>query len=92
MKKRALLTILILAVLMIFMNLFVSWKNIPVSVSDSDIRQSVNKSFLDTGKKRIPVYGAQSSKMCGVPPHNFNINGRCVSQRKRNTGDRFIFN
>jgi hypothetical protein len=45
MKKHSLLTISILAVLMIFMNLFVSWKNIPVSASPSDIRQSVNKSF-----------------------------------------------
>jgi hypothetical protein len=46
MKKRSLLTITILAVLTILMNLVVSWKNIPVSVSPSDIRQSVNKSFL----------------------------------------------
>ncbi len=46
MKKRSLLTISILSVLVIFMNLFVSWKNIPVGISDSDIRQSVNKSFL----------------------------------------------
>jgi hypothetical protein len=46
MKKRSLLTITILAVLMILMNLFVSWKDIPVNLSNSDIRQSVNKSFL----------------------------------------------
>jgi hypothetical protein len=46
MKKHSILTLSILAILMIFMNLFVSWKKIPVSVSDSDIRQSVNKSFL----------------------------------------------
>jgi hypothetical protein len=46
MKKLSLLTISTLAVLMILMNLFVSWKNIPVSVNASDIRQSVNKSFL----------------------------------------------
>ena len=46
MKKRSLFTISILVVFLIFMNLLVSWKNIPVSVSDSDIRQSVNKSFL----------------------------------------------
>jgi hypothetical protein len=46
MKKRSILTISILAVLIISMNLLVSWKNIPVGVSDSDIRQSVNKSFL----------------------------------------------
>jgi hypothetical protein len=46
MKKRLIITISVLAVLILFMNLLVSWKNIPVSISDSDIRQSVNKSFL----------------------------------------------
>ena len=46
MKKRSLLTISMLAVLIISMSFFVSWKKIPVGVSDSDIRQSVNKSFL----------------------------------------------
>jgi hypothetical protein len=45
MKKHSLLTISILAVFMILINLFVSWKNIPVGASESDIRQSVNKSF-----------------------------------------------
>jgi hypothetical protein len=45
MKKRSLLTISTLAVLIIFMNFFLSWKNIPISVSSSDICLSVNKSF-----------------------------------------------
>jgi len=46
MKKHSFFTLSIQALLMIFMNLFVSWKNLPAGISDSDIRQSVNKSFL----------------------------------------------
>jgi hypothetical protein len=45
MKKRSLITISVLASLIMLMNLFVSWKNIPDSVSPSDIRQSVSRSF-----------------------------------------------
>jgi hypothetical protein len=45
MKKHSLFTISVFAAGIIFMNLFISWKNIPVSVSSTDIRQSVNKSF-----------------------------------------------
>jgi hypothetical protein len=46
MKKYSILTISMLVVLIILMNVFVGWRNIPVSVNPSDIRQSVNKSFL----------------------------------------------
>jgi hypothetical protein len=45
MKKRSLFILSMLIVFMMLMNFFVSWKNIPVSVSPSDIRESVNKSF-----------------------------------------------
>jgi hypothetical protein len=45
MKKHSYFAVLTLLVGIIFMNLFISWKNIPVSVSLTDIRQAVNKSF-----------------------------------------------
>ena len=46
MKARLTITICTMAALIFLMNLFVSWKKIPVYVNPSDIRQSVNKSFL----------------------------------------------
>jgi hypothetical protein len=46
MKARATITISTLAAMIVGMNLFVSWKNLPVSVNPSDIRRSVDKSFL----------------------------------------------
>lgn len=46
MKARATITISTLAVMIIGMNLLVSWKNLPVNVNSSDIRRSVDKSFL----------------------------------------------
>jgi hypothetical protein len=45
MKKHSLFAVIAMAIWIIFMNLFISWRNIPVSVSLSDIRQSINKSF-----------------------------------------------
>ena len=45
MKKRSILTISTLSIVVMLMNLLVSWKNIPVSVNPSDIRQSVSRSF-----------------------------------------------
>src|SRR5450755_1611785 len=46
MRARATITISTLAAMIVGMNLFVSWKNLPVSVNPSDIRRSVDKSFL----------------------------------------------
>ena len=68
MKKRSLLTISILAVFTIFMNLFVSWKKIPVGISDSDIRQSVNKSFLILEKSGY-VFTERSHQKCAGCHH-----------------------
>jgi hypothetical protein len=45
MKKRSFFTTLALVIVIFFMNLLISWRNIQVSVSPSAIRQSVNKSF-----------------------------------------------
>ena len=45
MKARLTITICTMAALIFLMNLFVSWKKIPVYVNPSDIRQSVDKSF-----------------------------------------------
>ncbi len=46
MKTRLSITICGMAAFIFLMNLLVSWKNPPVSVNSSDIRQSVSKSFL----------------------------------------------
>jgi hypothetical protein len=46
MKTRLLITIFSMAAFVVLMNLLLSWKNLPVSVNPSDIRQSVEKSFL----------------------------------------------
>ena len=68
MKTRSILTISILAVLIILMNLFVSWKNIPVGVRDSDIRQSVNKSFPILEKSGY-VFTERSRQKCAGCHH-----------------------
>jgi hypothetical protein len=46
MKKQSLITISALVSGIMLMNFFVSWKNIPLRVNPTDIRQSVDKSFL----------------------------------------------
>jgi hypothetical protein len=46
MKTRSLITISTVMAFITLINLFLSWKNIPVSVNPSDVRQSVSKSFL----------------------------------------------
>src|SRR5450631_2479853 len=46
MKGRLLITIGTMTTMILLMNLFLSWKNPTVSVNPSDIRRSVDKSFL----------------------------------------------
>ncbi len=46
MKTRLSITICGMAAFIILLNLMVSWKNPPISVNSSEIRQSVSKSFL----------------------------------------------
>jgi hypothetical protein len=46
MKARLLTTICIMTSLVVLMNLLLSWKKLAMPVNDSDIRRSVDKSFL----------------------------------------------
>jgi len=90
MKARLTITICTMAALIFLMNLFVSWKKIPVYVNPSDIRQSVDKSFSLLEKSGY-LFTERSRFKCAGCHHTTDGHGRRLGKGKGNSCHRFVF-